>query len=106
MHVCGLQDAIAADQYIGETITISDGDVDKAMSDAEHVLEGESRVGGQDHFYLETQACIVIPGGENQEMDVVSSTQSVNHVQTYVAQTLGVPRNRIVSKVKRIGLNL
>ena len=84
---------------------VEDGDVDKALSESEHVLEGECRVGGQDHFYLETQACLVVPRGENQEMEITSSTQGVATTQTYVTRALGIPRNRIVSKVKRIGVN-
>ena len=79
--------------------------MDKALSESEHVLEGECRVGGQEHFYLETQACLVVPGGESQEMEITSSTQGVASTQTYVARALGIPRNRIVSKVKRIGVN-
>ena len=78
----------------------------KALSEAEHVLEGEVRVGGQEHFYLETQACLVIPKGEQEEMEIISSTQGVNPAQTYAALALGIPRNRITSKVKRIGLAL
>lgn len=38
------------------------------------VVEGEVRVGGQEHFYLEPQGTIVLPG-ENDEMNVISSTQ-------------------------------
>ncbi|KAI6175673.1 Ferredoxin [Aphelenchoides bicaudatus] len=48
-----------------------------------HVVEGELRVGGQEHFYLETQNCIAIPGE--------------------FAQALGVARHKVNVKVKRIG---
>ena len=85
---------------------VEDGDVEKALSEAEHVLEGEVRVGGQDHFYLETQACLVVPKGEQEEVEILSSTQGVTAVQTNAARALGIPRNRVVSKVKRIGLAL
>lgn len=63
---------------------------------------GEVRMGGQEHFYLETQNCVVIPG-EDQEMEVISSTQCVNDVQGDVCRALGVPRHKVVVKVKRIG---
>ena len=85
---------------------VEDGDVEKALSEAEHVLEGEVRVGGQEHFYLETQACLVVPKGEQGEVEILSSTQGTSNVQTFVARALGIPRNRLVSKVKRIGLTL
>ena len=97
------QDAIAAKQFFEPELTISDGDVEAALGEAEHVLEGEARVGGQDHFYLETQACLVVPKGEDGEMEITSSTQGLMATQADAATALGVPRNRIVSKAKRIG---
>ena len=98
------QDAIAANEFFDQVLTVSDGDVEAALATADHVLEGESRVGGQDHFYLETHACLAIPKGEDEEMEIVSSTQDVTIVQKTAAIALGIPQNRIVSKVKRIGI--
>ena len=60
-------------------------------------------VGGQDHFYLETQCCLVIPKGEGGEMEIIASTQDLKAIQMCAARALGVPSNRIVAKVKRIG---
>lgn len=57
---------------------------------------------GQEHFYLETNNCVVLPG-EDDEMEVISSTQGVDEVQGEIAAALGVPRHKIVVKVKRIG---
>lgn len=74
-----------------------------AFGSAEHILEGTSRVGGQDHFYLETQACIVIPKGENEEIEILASTQGLTLTQNQVALALGVPANRVQVRVKRIG---
>ena len=103
MCMCIPQDAISAEQFYGDEWVISDGDVERALSEAEHVLEGEYRVGGQDHFYLETQASLAIPKGEDREMEIVSTTQAVSCVQMCVSTVLGVPRHKIVCKVKRIG---
>ncbi|KAE9550987.1 hypothetical protein FO519_005802 [Halicephalobus sp. NKZ332] len=66
------------------------------------VVEGSIRMGGQEHFYLETQNCIAIPG-EDQEMEVISSTQCVNDIQKEVAAALGVPYHKVTVKVRRIG---
>ena len=66
------------------------------------VVEGSVRMGGQEHFYLETQNCIAIPG-EDQEMEIISSTQCVNDVQKEVAAALGVPYHKVTVKVRRIG---
>lgn len=40
------------------------------------VFEGTTRVGGQEHFYLETNAALVVPHSEDGSMDVWSSTQN------------------------------
>ena len=61
------------------------------------------RVGGQDHFYLETHGCLAVPKGENNEMDIFASTQCVDGTQKMAAKALGVPANRITARVKRIG---
>lgn len=38
-------------------------------------------MGGQEHFYLETNGVLVIPRVEDQEMDVYVSTQHATGVQ-------------------------
>ena len=98
-----VQEAIAANQFYDQVLTISDGDVEAALGEAEHVLEGEARVGGQDHFYLETQACLAVPKGEDGEMEIISATHGLNNVQIYAAAALDVLSNRIVVEAKRIG---
>lgn len=57
------------------------GDPDAAFKTAEHVLEGEVRMGGQEHFYLETQTCVVVPKMEDNEMEITSSTQHPTEMQ-------------------------
>ena len=75
------QEAIAAGSYLKEAPSvIVQGDVDADLSSADHVIEGEMRLGGQEHFYLETQSCIAVPK-EDGEMEVFSSTQSPANVQ-------------------------
>uniref|UniRef100_A0A915DBR0 xanthine dehydrogenase n=1 Tax=Ditylenchus dipsaci TaxID=166011 RepID=A0A915DBR0_9BILA len=66
------------------------------------IVEGQIRMGGQEHFYLETQNAIAIPG-ESGEMEVISSTQAINDVQGDVSKALGVPRHKVKVTVKRIG---
>lgn len=46
------------------------------------------KIGGQEHFYMETQCCIAIPKGEFGEMEVISSTQDVAHTQVCGVYTL------------------
>ena len=57
------------------------GDVDAAWQECAHVVEGRVRVGGQEHFYLEPQGTVILPG-ENDEYVVISSTQVLFPLQT------------------------
>ncbi|KAL7834119.1 hypothetical protein AOLI_G00290790 [Acnodon oligacanthus] len=82
---------------------IQRGDVTEAFQEADHVYEGEIRLEGQEHFYMETQSMLVIPLGEEKEMKVYVSTQHPTMVQEAVAETLGIPSNRVSCHVKRIG---
>eukprot|EP00892_Ulva_mutabilis_P007836 jgi/Ulvmu1/5424/UM022_0219.1 len=84
--------------------TIEVGDVDAAFTgnDATVVVEGEARVGGQEHFYLEPHNCFVQPI-ENDEYLLVASTQDVSKHQKVVAGVLGVAQHKLISKTKRLG---
>ncbi|KAL8827805.1 MAG: hypothetical protein Q9191_002962 [Dirinaria sp. TL-2023a] len=98
-----IEEAIAHESYFDHYRYINVGDVEGAFEKADHVFNGVVRMGGQEHFYLETQACVVIPKPEDGEMEVFSSTQNPTETQAYVAQVTGVQANKIVSKVKRLG---
>ncbi|RPA93263.1 hypothetical protein L873DRAFT_1847312 [Choiromyces venosus 120613-1] len=75
----------------------------EGFKDCDFVYEGVARMGGQEHFYLETNAAAVIPRPEDREMEVWSSTQNIMETQEFVSQVTGVPSSRIVAKVKRMG---
>jgi xanthine dehydrogenase/oxidase len=47
----------------------------EVFAKCDRVFEGVLRVGGQEHFYLETNAAMVIPHAEDNSMEVWSSTQ-------------------------------
>ena len=97
-----IEQAIASKSFY-VTKSIVNGNVDEGFAQSPHIIEGEVRIGGQEHFYLETQACICVPKPEHGAMEVITSTQSLNHTQHSVAAVLGVPNNRIVCKVTRLG---
>ncbi len=50
--------------------------LDKVWERCERVFEGRTRIGGQEHFYLETNAALVIPNSEDKTFEVWSSTQN------------------------------
>ena len=101
--IISMEEAIAAKSFFTFDPKISSGDTAKALTSSDHMIEGEMRTGAQEHFYLETQAVIAIPKGEHGEMEIIASTQNPTKTQMVVAHVLGVPANRIVCKVKRMG---
>jgi xanthine dehydrogenase large subunit len=100
--VLSIDEAIAHGQFLGPTRTIARGDTASALARAEHVLEGEFRSGGQEHFYLEPQAARAVPGEDGQIL-VQSSTQNPSEVQSVVAKVLGLPYNKVVCECRRMG---
>jgi len=98
-----IEEAIEKESFFNHYRYIKKGDVDEAFKTADHVFTGVTRMGGQEHFYLETNACVVIPKPEDGEMEVYASTQNLTETQTYVAQVCDVSTNKVVAKVKRLG---
>jgi xanthine dehydrogenase large subunit len=97
-----IDDAKRRKLFIGKTMKIERGDVETAFARAEHVLRGTFINGGQDHFYLESQAALAQPG-EHDQLVVHSSTQNPSEVQHVIAHLLGIPINRVVVVTKRMG---
>uniref|UniRef100_A0ABM0LV52 Xanthine dehydrogenase/oxidase-like n=1 Tax=Saccoglossus kowalevskii TaxID=10224 RepID=A0ABM0LV52_SACKO len=82
---------------------LNHGDVHAGFSDSDDVISDEMRMGGQEHFYMETHCCLVTPIGRNGEMSIISSTQNTSLVQRTVASAIGVSANNVVCKVTRLG---
>jgi xanthine dehydrogenase/oxidase len=80
-----------------------EGNLDEAWSRCDHILQGTTKMGGQEHFYLETNAALAIPHVEDGSMDVYCSTQNLMENQVFVAQVLGVPMSRVNMRVRRMG---
>jgi xanthine dehydrogenase large subunit len=100
--IFSIDDAIAAGQFIGPKRVIERGDAAGALAAAQHSLEGMLHIGGQEHFYLESQVAIAYPG-EFGQITVHSSTQHPTETQQLVAEILGIPFNRVVVVCKRMG---
>uniref|UniRef100_A0A8D2KW05 Aldehyde oxidase 1 n=1 Tax=Varanus komodoensis TaxID=61221 RepID=A0A8D2KW05_VARKO len=98
-----IEEAIQHNSFFEPKRKLEQGNVDEAFKAVDHILEGEFHIGGQSHFYMETQSVLVVPKGEDKEMDVYTSTQHPAYVQEMVASCLGIPDNRIMCHVKRIG---
>ncbi|WP_071672448.1 xanthine dehydrogenase molybdopterin binding subunit [Nioella nitratireducens] len=78
------------------------GDIDTALSRATHIVEGRIEMGGQEHFYLEGQAALVLPQ-EGGDMVVHCSTQHPSEIQHKVAHALHRPMNAVRVEVRRMG---
>ncbi|XP_029335509.1 aldehyde oxidase 3 isoform X2 [Mus caroli] len=98
-----VQDALQYESFIGPERKLEQGNVEEAFQCADQILEGEVHLGGQEHFYMETQSVRVVPKGEDKEMDIYVSSQDAAFTQEMVARTLGIPKNRINCHVKRVG---
>ena len=98
-----IEDALAAEAWFdGGPRVWGTGDVDAALRDAPRRLDGVIEIGGQEHFYLEGQAALAMPG-EAGDCHVVTSTQHPTEVQHKVADALGVPMHAVRAEVRRMG---
>ncbi|PRP95122.1 xanthine dehydrogenase molybdopterin binding subunit [Enhygromyxa salina] len=97
-----MEQAIAAGSFLTEPLTIIAGAPQQALTTAPQTLSGELHIGGQEHFYLETQAAIAA-WDEAGEVVVHSSTQHPTETQIIVARVLGIPRNRVTCQSLRMG---
>ncbi|KAK5891015.1 hypothetical protein CgunFtcFv8_018312 [Champsocephalus gunnari] len=100
--VITIQEAIAKQSFYQPIRTIQNGDLEAGFKQADHILEGEMHIGGQEHFYLETNVTLAVPR-EDGEMELFVSTQAPTKTQSLVAKALGVSANRVVVRVKRMG---
>ena len=100
--VLSVDEALAANDLLMAPMVMTTGDYAKALAASPHRLSGEFRCGGQEHFYLEGQICLAIPG-EDGDLALHSSTQHPTEVQHIAAGILGCDFNRISVHVRRLG---
>lgn len=97
-----LVESIRRKKFLGPLRRIARGNVDEELASAPHRLSGEFSSGGQEQFYLESQAAIAYPGEQGQVV-VHSSTQNPTEIQALVAEMLGVGQHEVVCICKRMG---
>ena len=78
------------------------GEVETALKGATHRLQGQFRIGGQDHMYLEGHIAFAMPG-EDEDVTVFSSTQHPSEAQHMVAHVLGIASHAVTVNVRRMG---
>lgn len=98
-----IEDAIKHKSFFpGYPKLLTNGNAEKALNEADHVVSGEVRLGGQEHFYLETHACIAIPK-DTDELELFASTQHPTEIAKLTSHALGIPLNKVICRAKRLG---
>ncbi|WLR92562.1 xanthine dehydrogenase molybdopterin binding subunit [Shinella zoogloeoides] len=93
---------VATHKQVVTPLTLKRGDAAAALESAPRRVKGRMRLGGQDHFYLEGQVSLAVPG-EDDEVVVYCSTQGPSETQHMIAHALGVPSNAVTVEVRRMG---
>lgn len=97
-----VKQALDQQLFVRPSHTQQRGEPDRALAEAPNRLRGEQQVGGQEHFYLEGQACLAEPT-EDGGMFVHTSSQHPSEVQKLVAEVLGLPIHEVQAEVRRMG---
>ncbi len=101
-HHVTVDEALEADSHILPEYTFRKDDSATALIDSPKRVRGYLRIGGQEHFYLEGQVSLAIPG-EDGDMHVYSSTQHPSELQHLIARVLKLPDVAVTVEVRRMG---
>jgi xanthine dehydrogenase large subunit len=99
--VLTIEQAIDEDSFLTDEHRIADGDV-TVIDNSPLQFSGELHLGGQEHFYLETQAALAWID-EAGFVAIHSSTQHPSETQEVAARVLGVPRSHVTVECLRMG---
>src|SRR5690606_27554283 len=97
-----VEDALERGETVLPDYAFGRGDADAAIAQAPLRLEGQFRCGGQEHFYLEGQVALAVPG-EDGDIYVYSSTQHPTEVQHVVSRVLDIPDAYVTCETRRMG---
>lgn len=98
-----IEQALAANsRFEGGPRVYGRGDVAGALNSAYKTVQGSINLGGQEHFYLEGQAALALPG-EDGDLLIHSSTQHPTEIQHKVAHATGQPMHSVRVETRRMG---
>jgi xanthine dehydrogenase large subunit len=100
--ILDIETAIEKNNLLAPPRKIERGNPDEALNSSEFKIKDTLYIGGQEHWYLETQSCLCIPG-ESGEMQVYSSTQNPTETQLIVAEVLDIDSKDVIVEAKRLG---
>ena len=96
-----IEEAIEARSFLSGPLRLARGDTSTIGASALQ-FSGELSIGGQEHFYLETQ-CAIAWMDESGGIAVESSTQHPAETQEIVARVLALPRHQVTVQCLRMG---
>jgi xanthine dehydrogenase/oxidase len=100
--VISIEDAIHANSFFGEPLELSDGNVAERAEESDLIVSGTMHVGGQEHFYLETNMHLAVPS-ENGVLEMFCSAQNADETQHLCAKVCNLPASKVSVRIKRIG---
>lgn len=99
--ILSIEEAIVADSFHSGPLRMRRGDAEAALAHSPNRILGELSIGGQEHFYLETQAAIAWL--EESGVFVESSTQHPSETQEIISRVLALPKNQVTVECLRMG---
>ncbi len=100
--IVNIRQAIEQRSFHAGPARIRRGDAAAAIAAGLYRVRGELHIGGQEHFYLETQSAIAWLD-ESGGVSLHSSTQHPTETQAIVARVLGIAQNRVTVECLRMG---
>ncbi len=97
-----VKEALENQSFVLDSKTFRRGEPEAQFPQSAHRLQGEIEIGGQDHFYLESNIAMALPG-EDCDIKVFSSTQHPSEVQHCCARAIGIPDHAVHVEVRRMG---
>ncbi|MGF9563618.1 xanthine dehydrogenase molybdopterin binding subunit [Neorhizobium sp. JUb45] len=89
-------------KLVTQPMTLLRGEPETEIDKPPLRIQGSMEIGGQEHFYLESQIAFAMPG-EDEDVLVWSSTQHPSEIQHMVAHVLGIANHAVEVKTRRMG---
>ena len=98
LHV---DEALAAQRFVTPSRRWGNEQIADTLEQAEHRIDQQLYIGGQEHFYLEPQASFASPRDDG--LFVATSSQHPGEVQSAIARVLGWQMHRVTVECRRMG---
>ena len=100
--ILNIETAIAKNTLLDTERKMERGNVEAFLESSPHRIKGELCTGAQEHWYLESQVALCVPG-EDRDMKVYSSTQHPSETQQVITEVLGLRIHEVQVEVRRLG---